>query len=66
MNNLTFSLNDKEMDNLAEWRSKHECLTKRIRHNEKFIFVGTGIGTAVSIKCTACKKKKDLTDSSNW
>lgn len=32
----------------------------------EYILVGTGIGTAISVKCKTCKKEKNITDMDNW
>ena len=31
-----------------------------------YILTGTGIGTAIKIKCNKCKVEKDITDFENW
>jgi hypothetical protein len=64
--NLFFELNDKEMTNLEEWRNSHKCRQETPYYAEEFVFVGTGIGTCATVRCTRCKDKKDITDISCW
>ena len=68
--NLRFELNDNEMKNLEKF-DQHRCAFKKpfacgaAGGRLTFSFVGTGIGTLVTVKC-ACGKEKDITDISEW
>lgn len=62
MNSLHI-LTEKEEMEYKEFREEHY---RNCKGNTKFILVPTGIGTSVSVCCTKCNKKEDITDCSNW
>lgn len=45
---------------------RHAPHTKASGSTYIYTLTGTGIGTAISIKCPECGEEKDVTDFSNW
>lgn len=58
------TLNEKEKQAAKKFSEEHYKSCKNFYM--EYIVVGTGIGTAVSVKCKICNEKKDITDMSNW
>ena len=55
-------LSDKELAAKKEFQNHHS------HANSTFIYTltGTGIGTAIKIKCPKCGEEKDITDMDSW
>lgn len=58
-------MNDEEYVSNAEFRAAHYM---KCRNGSTFCYTlsGTGIGTAISVKCPVCGEEKDITDFGNW
>lgn len=58
-------MNDEEYVDAAAFRAAHYM---KCRNGSTFCYTlsGTGIGTAVSIKCPVCGEEKDITSFDNW
>lgn len=58
-----YVMNDQENRDADEFGEKHwdSC-----GGNVQYILEGTGVGTAISIKCKKCNEVKNITDYSNW
>lgn len=62
MGKHVFTLNEKEEQEFEKFKKKHrEC-----RGLFKISFTPTGIGNDIEVKCTVCKKKKNITDVESW
>lgn len=61
-------LSDDEMASAKLFRDKHYGLCQRGRMSTTFEYVltGTGIGTAIEIRCPVCGQAENITDYSNW
>ena len=72
---VSFTLNEKESEAARAFESRHSA-----KHSKKggpfwsgaiggattYRLTPTGIGTAVTIHCGACRKKKNITDYDAW
>lgn len=56
-------LTDKEYKDAQAFREYHWDVCKG---NTAYILSGTGVGTAVAIKCTKCGKEENITEYDNW
>lgn len=64
-NNSLYIMNDTELTRAKEFRQKH---FKSCKNGSTYWYklIGTGIGTAISIKCDTCGAEEDITDDSDW
>lgn len=59
-------LTDKEREDLHAFREEHYRLHRPRGSTYVYTITGTGIGTAISIKCPICGAEKDVTDYKSW
>lgn len=65
-------LNKSLQKKVAEWNKDEEIqraveMTEYCRtHKYLYELTGTGIGTAITIKCPVCGEEKDITDYDCW
>lgn len=57
------TLTSKEKVRATEFRSKHYA---NCNGNTEYILLGTGIGTATTLRCTKCGEKENITDYDGW
>lgn len=67
---MVFTLNEKESAKHNKFTKKHSKCNDRTdtigtSHIET-IFVATGLGYIISVKCKKCGKEKDITDYDMW
>ena len=69
MSNITFTLSNKEAENVDIWLDEHNKKCKLKKKNKTryltYSFTPVGIGTSIEVRCS-CGKSKDITDSSSW
>lgn len=56
-------MSEKENDDAKVFRDEHYNSCKS---NITYTLEGTGIGTAISVKCKGCNTVKNITDVDNW
>lgn len=56
-------LSKKEEAGAKKFREEHYASCKG---NTRYILEGTGLGMAVDVQCTVCKKIEGITDSADW
>lgn len=58
-------LTDKEKERIKEFRNRHY---NKCNNGGTYWFqlTGTGIGTAITIKCDMCGEEEDITDTESW
>lgn len=61
-------MSDKEMDANSKFIQKHykTCSCGKAGITFEYGLTGTGIGTAIYIRCTKCGEREDITDFGNW
>lgn len=61
-------LSDDEMASAKLFRDKHykSCQSGKMSTTFEYILTGTGIGTAIEIRCPVCGHTENITDYSNW
>lgn len=59
---------EKEQEADAQFRKEHfaSCQSGRRASSYEYVLTGTGIGTAITIRCPVCGKEENITDYSNW
>lgn len=59
---------EKEMAAAEQFRKEHfaSCQSNSRATSFEYVLTGTGIGTAITIRCPMCGKEKNITDYSNW
>lgn len=57
-------MNKIELERIDNFRDKHykKCKCGKF----KITIIPNGIGDSITIKCTICKKKKDIADIDSW
>lgn len=64
-----FSLNGKELDKYDYWLKEHKTKCEKVKASDSQISItfssGSGIGTAVFVKCT-CGEECNITDYDSW
>lgn len=61
--NSLHTMTNQEFIDAKQFRDNH---WKSCKSNIQYILEGTGIGTAISVKCKKCEKVEHITDTSNW
>ena len=66
-----FRLSPVEKARARAWREQHEKdhpmkNTGAIGGRWGYLFISTGIGDVVSVRCTCCGAEKDVTDYDHW
>jgi hypothetical protein len=59
-----FRFNDNEIRSAIKFQKKHANKCRATKF--KIEFAGTGIGTAIKVKCCSCKATKDISDYNSW
>lgn len=61
-------MSDKEMEANNRFIQKHykTCSCGKAGITFEYGLTGTGIGTAIYIRCTKCGEREDITDFGNW
>lgn len=61
-------MSDKEMEANNRFVQKHyeTCCCGKAGITFEYGLTGTGIGTAIYIRCTKCGEQEDITDFNNW
>ncbi len=61
-------MSDKEMDARDRFVQRHyeTCSCGKAGITFEYGLTGTGIGTAIYIRCTKCGEQEDITDFDNW
>lgn len=58
---MTFELTDKEIEKYEEWKRRHGC-----KGTHTFLFIMSGIGVGVKLRCSCGPIEYDLTDYGSW
>lgn len=63
-----YIMSKKEKDAAERFRKEHcgTCQKGRLSTTFEYVLTGTGIGTAISIRCPFCGAKEDITDIESW
>lgn len=63
-----YVFSDDEMASAKAFRDKHykSCQHGRMSTTFEYVLTGTGIGTAIQIRCPVCGQAENITDYSNW
>lgn len=62
-----FTMSAKEAEAIKEFKAKHfSCQSDRLSTSYEYVLTGTGIGTAISIRCPVCGEEKNVTDYDMW
>lgn len=59
---------EKEMSAAEQFRKEHfaSCQSGIRAPSFEYVLTGTGIGTAITVRCPVCGKEENITDYSNW
>lgn len=59
---------EKEQEANAQFRKEHfaSCQSGGRTSSYEYVLTGTGIGTAITVRCPVCGKEENITDYSNW
>ena len=69
---MNFILNEKEVERWGKFDKKHRKKCGKGKNDSigtsciETVFVGTGIGDIVTVRCSKCGKEKDITDYDRW
>jgi cupin superfamily acireductone dioxygenase involved in methionine salvage len=63
MTNSIHIMTDKEKSDAKSFITEHY---ESCKSNIQYILEGTGIGTAISVRCKKCDTVKHITDHDNW
>jgi len=61
-------MSKKEQETNERFRRKHfeSCQKMNRCSSFEYVLTGTGIGTAISIRCPVCGEEENITDYDNW
>ena len=64
-NNALYVMTDKEKTSAMIFKNDHY---KKCKNSGTYLYklTGTGIGTAITIKCDKCEEELDITDTESW
>lgn len=72
---MEFHINNKEAEEIKKFKEEHKNCALKELGNLWFSTIGgqftyeitpTGLGPIIKIKCNACGKEEDVTDSESW
>ena len=62
-----FTMSDKEAKAIKEFKADHSsCQSNKLSTSYEYVLTGTGVGTAISIRCPVCGEEKNVTDYDMW